>query len=46
MNIATCVGEAAGISAGLCVKNEVLPKVLKVEKIQEILVQKGINLFD
>ena len=46
MNIASCIGEAVGISAGLCVKENVLPKQLKVEKIQQVLLDKGINLFN
>lgn len=46
MNIATCIGEAAGISAGLCVKDNISPKELKAEKIQEVLAQKGVNLFE
>ena len=45
MNIATCIGESAGISAGLCVIDNTTPKQLKVEKIQEILKNKGIDLF-
>lgn len=46
MNIATCIGEAVGISAGLCVKENTLPKQLKVEKIQKVLLDKNINLFN
>jgi len=46
MNIATCVGESAGIAAALCVLNNTLPKQLKVEKIQEVLTNKGIDLFN
>lgn len=46
MNIASCIGEAVGISAGLCVKENTLPKQLKVEKIQQVLLDKGINLFN
>jgi len=46
MNICVNVGQAAGIAAALSVKENVIPRRLDYKKIQEVLLKKGIPLFD
>ncbi len=46
MNIAMNIGEAAGIAASLCVKEKTDNISLSYKKVQSILLQKGIDLFD
>lgn len=45
MNIAMNIGEAAGIAASLCIKENVNNKTLDFKKIQDVLINKGIELF-
>lgn len=45
MNIAINIGEAAGIGAALCVKENTIPKKLDYKKVQNVLSQRGIDLF-
>lgn len=46
MNICMNMGEAVGIGAALCVKQEKTPKTLSVKAVQEVLTKRGISLFD
>lgn len=45
MNIAMNIGEAAGIGAALCAREGVTPAALDVRKVQEILRQRGVELY-
>lgn len=45
MSIAMNLGEAAGVCAALCVKNNVNNKTLSYREVQNALKKKGINLF-
>ena len=46
MSICMAMGEAVGIAASVCVKNECTPRNLNVGQLQEVMVRKGIQLFD
>lgn len=46
MNIAAATGQAAGIAAALCVENGTSPRKLEAKKIQDVLVDIGVQLFD
>ena len=46
MNTCINVGQAAGIAAALCVKENTSPRQLDYKKIQHVLLEKGIELFD
>lgn len=46
MSICMAMGEAIGIAAGLCVQQHCLPRELDIKLLQEVMVQKGIDLFD
>ena len=45
MNIAMNVGEAVGIGAALCARDEKSPHELSCKEIQAVLASRGINLF-
>lgn len=45
MNTAMNIGEAAGIAAALCAKECICAKGLDVKRIQEILTNRGIDLY-
>lgn len=45
MNIVINIGEAVGIGAALCVKENVFPSTLDYKKIQNVLTERNINLF-
>ncbi len=46
MNICMCTGEAAGAGAALCIKEKTTPAALDVKKLQSILIERGIKLFN
>lgn len=46
MNTCINVGQAAGIAAALCVKENALPRKLDYKKIQAVLTAKGVELFE
>ncbi len=46
MKICMAMGEAVGIAASLCVQEHTIPRELNYKKVQEILIDKGIKLFD
>lgn len=46
MNTCMCIGEAAGAGAALCIKEKTTPGALNVKKLQSILMERGIRLFD
>lgn len=46
MNTCINVGQAAGIAAALCVKENTIPRQLNCKKIQNVLMTKGVALFD
>jgi len=46
MNIAMAGGEAVGIAASICAKENTSPRTLDCKKIQAVLSERGINLFD
>lgn len=45
MSICMAMGEAAGIAADLCVKKRCLPRNLDVKRLQDVMLQDGIDLF-
>lgn len=45
MNIVINIGEAVGIGAALCVKENATPSTLDYKKIQNVLTERNINLF-
>ncbi|NLU26527.1 MAG: FAD-dependent oxidoreductase [Hungateiclostridium thermocellum] len=45
-SICLALGQAAGVSAALCAKNNVLPRNIDYRLIQEALTSKGVELFD
>ena len=46
MNICLNVGQSVGIASAICVKEGVLPRNLDCKKIQNVLIEKGVKLFD
>lgn len=46
MSICMAMGEAVGIGAALCVKNNCTPRALDVKQLQNEMIGKGIELFD
>ena len=40
------MGEAAGIAAAICAKENISPIELGHESVQEVLTRRGIELFD
>lgn len=46
MSICMAMGQAIGIAAALCVKEDCSPRALDAKKIQDVLIAKGVNLFD
>lgn len=46
MNICICMGEAAGIAAAICAKENISPIELGHKSVQEVLTRRGIELFD
>lgn len=45
MSICMAMGQAVGIASALCVKKNILPRVLDAKEIQDVLMQKGVDLF-
>ena len=45
MSICMAMGQAVGIASALCVKKNILPRVLDAKEIQDVLIQKGVDLF-
>ncbi|MBR7140895.1 MAG: FAD-dependent oxidoreductase, partial [Clostridia bacterium] len=46
MNICVNIGQATGIAGALCVKENVIPRKLDYKKIQKVLTDKGVELFN
>lgn len=46
MSICMAMGEAVGIAASLCVKQNCTPRALDVKQLQNEMIGKGIELFD
>lgn len=46
MNICINIGQAAGAAAAICTSENTFPRALDYKKIQAVLTNKGINLFD
>lgn len=45
MSICMAMGEAAGTAAALCIKEGCTPRSLEVKKLQDVLTEKGVDLF-
>lgn len=45
MSICMAMGEAAGTAAALCIKEGCIPRSLEVKKLQDVLTEKGVDLF-
>lgn len=45
MSICMAMGEAAGTAAALCIKEGCKPRSLEVKKLQDVLTEKGVDLF-
>lgn len=46
MSICMAMGEAVGIAAAICAKRKCSPRMLDVKGLQEVMMKKGIELFD
>lgn len=46
MSVCMAVGEASGIAAALCAEKGLEPRSLEVKQLQDVMVKKGIKLFD
>lgn len=46
MNICLNIGQAVGIAAGICAKEGISPRKLDVKRVQRVLADEGIELFD
>ncbi|MCK9478522.1 MAG: FAD-dependent oxidoreductase [Firmicutes bacterium] len=46
MNICMAMGEAIGIAASVCVKDGAKPRALDYKKVQKIMTDSGVELFD
>ena len=45
MAICMAIGEAAGVMAALCADKEISPRRLNSKEVQQILISRGIHLF-